>query len=162
MYLLFLGFIYSPNLYVGLHIQPTILPLHFVIWAIYTDQFLLWASATGRTYGSVFWAIYMFHFIQVFLIFWALYTVHFSWFFLSSFNYGLYMWAILCLLVCFLGYICSPLSTSAVRGFYGAKIGVAHWGYGASSDRSVMYILAQKEYFLGLWHWWMRQQAGRG
>lgn len=33
---------------------------------------------------------------------------------------------------------------SVVRGFYGAKIGVAHWGCGAGSDRGVMYILAQK------------------
>lgn len=29
-------------------------------------------------------------------------------------------------------------------------------GYGAGSDRGVIYILAQKEYFLGLWNRWVR------
>ena len=102
-------YIYSPLYlkYWALNVAP-ILPLHFVIWAIYADQFLLWASVTEKTCKSVSWAIYMFHFIQVFPIFWALYTVHFSWPFLSFLIMG-FIYKPYC--SCFFGLYMRPTTT---------------------------------------------------
>lgn len=58
-----------------------------------------------------------------------------------------------------LGYICSPLSTSAVRGLYGAKQTQPIESYEAEATDAYYIYQRKRSIFLGFLDWLVRQQA---
>lgn len=140
MHSLFLGFIYSPNLYVGLHIQTIIFKmLGFICRPLFSSAFC-YLGYICRPFFIMGFCSRRKHTNQSF----GLYIC--SILFRYSQSFGLYIQSIFLgffFLLLIMGFICWPYCvcwfvfwaiytahyhTSVVRGFYGAKIGVAHWG----------------------------------